>query len=143
MINIDYTILVQMANFLALIFILNLLLYKPILGIIDKRKKLIQDTEEEIKRLNQMVEERMAAYEEKLRVAKMEALEKKLEIMKEGAEQAKSFIDTAKGEIPGMMEKFHGEIDKEVSEARRILTDQSRVISVEIAEKLLGRSIPC
>jgi len=142
-INIDYTILVQMANFLALIFILNLLLYKPILGIIDKRKKLIQDTEEEIKRLNQMVEERMAAYEEKLRIAKMEALEKKLEIMKEGAEQAKTFIDAAKGEIPGMMEKFHGEIDKEVSEARRILTDQSRVISVEIAEKLLGRSLLC
>jgi F-type H+-transporting ATPase subunit b len=130
-----------MVNFLVLIFILNLLLYKPILGIIDKRKKQIQDAEEEIKRLNQMVEERMAAYEEKLRLAKMEALEKKLEIMKEGTEQAKSFIEAAKGEIPVMMEKFHEEIDKEVSEARRILTDQSRGISVEIAEKLLGRSL--
>jgi F-type H+-transporting ATPase subunit b len=130
-----------MVNFLVLIFILNLLLYKPILGIIDKRKKQIQDAGEEIKRLNQMVEERMATYEEKLRLAKMEALEKKLEIMKEGTEQAKSFIEAAKGEIPVMMEKFHEEIDKEVSEARRILTDQSRGISVEIAEKLLGRSL--
>lgn len=141
MINIDYTIWIQMANFLALMFILNLLLYKPILGIIDRRKKQIQDAEEEIKRLNREVEERMAAYEEKLRLAKMEALEKKLEIIREGTEQGKSFIEAAKGEIPGMMEKFHEEIGKEISDARRILTDQSRGISIEITEKLLGRSL--
>jgi len=140
-ISIDYTLWIQMANFLILMLILNFLLYKPILGIIDKRKKQLQDTEEEIKRLNQTVEERMAAYEEKLRLAKMEALGQKHEIMKEGAEQAKSFIDAAKGEIPGMMEKFHAEMNREVSEARRILTDQSRKISIEIAEKLLGRSL--
>ena len=141
MISIDYTLWVQMGNFLLLMLILNLLLYKPILGIIDKRKKQLQDTEEEIKRLNQSVEERMAAYEEKLRQAKIDAVEKKQEIIKEGAERAKSIIDAAKGEIPGMMEKFHGEMNREVDEARRTLTNQSKKISVEIAEKLLGRSL--
>jgi F-type H+-transporting ATPase subunit b len=140
-ISIDYTLWIQMANFLILMFILNILLYKPILGIMDKRKKQLQDTDEEIKRLNQSVEERMAAYEEKLRQAKMDAVEKKLEIIKEGAEQAKSFIDAAKSEIPGMMEKFHADMNKEVEEARRILTSQSQKISVEIAQKLLGRSL--
>src|SRR5271157_670584 len=132
--------LIQMVNFLLLIVILNLLLYKPILGIIDRRKKQAQDTEEEIKRLNQSVEQRMAAYEEKLRQAKTDALKKKTGIIKEGAEQAKGLIEAARGEIPGMMEQFHGEMNKEVSEARSILTGQSRKISVEIAEKLLGRS---
>ena len=141
MISIDYTLWVQMGNFLLLMLILNLLLYKPILGIIDKRKKQMQDTEEEIKRLNQSVEERMAAYEEKLRQAKIDAVEKKQEIIKEGAERAKSILDAAKGEIPGMMEKFHGEMNREVDEARSTLTNQSKKISVEIAEKLLGRSL--
>jgi len=140
-ISIDYTLWVQMGNFLLLMLILNLLLYKPILGIIDKRKKQMQDTEEEIKRLNQSVEERMAAYEEKLRQAKIDAVEKKQEIIKEGAERAKSILDAAKGEIPGMMEKFHGEMNREVDEARSTLTNQSKKISVEIAEKLLGRSL--
>jgi F-type H+-transporting ATPase subunit b len=139
-ISIDYTMLVQMVNFLLLIVILNFLLYKPILGIIDRRKKQAQDTEEEIKRLNQSVEERIAAYEEKLRHAKTDALEKKTEIIKEGADQAKGLIEAARSEIPGMMEQFHGEMNREVSEARSILTGQSRKISVEIAEKLLGRS---
>lgn len=141
MISIDYTLLIQMVNFVVLMFILNLLLYKPVLGIIDKRKKNLQDIEEEIKRLNQSVDERMAAYEEKLRLAKVQALEKKQEIMAEGAEQAKSFIEAAKGDIPGMMEKFHADMNREVDEARNILTNQSRKISIEIAEKLLGRSL--
>ena len=141
MISLDYTLFIQMVNFLALIFVLNLLLYKPILRIIDKRKKQLQDTEDEIKRLQQTVEERIAAYEEELRLAKLEALEKKNEIMKEGADDAKGILDAARSEIPAIMEQFHGELNREISEAKNILTSQSRKISVDIAEKLLGRSI--
>jgi len=140
-VSLDSTILIQMINFLILIFILNVLLYKPILGIMDKRKKRFQDTEDEIKSINLTIEERMAAYEEKVRLAKMDALNQKNDILKEGSDQAKTIIDAARGEIPGMMEEFHGKMNTEVTDARRILTDQSRKISVDIAEKLLGRSI--
>ena len=141
MVSLDSTILIQMINFLLLIFILNLLLYKPILGIMDKRKKQFQDTEDEIRGINLTIEERMAAYEEKVRLAKMDALNRKIDILKEGSDQAKSIIDAAKSEIPGMMEQFNETINKEVTEARRILADQSRKMSLDIAEKLLGRSI--
>jgi F-type H+-transporting ATPase subunit b len=139
-ISLDYTILIQMINFLLLIFILNQLIYKPILGIMDKRKKQFQDMEDEIKRITMTNEERMAAYEEKVRLAKMDALNQKNDILKEGSDQAKTTIDAARGEIPGMMEQFHEKIKKEVADARRTLADQSRKISVDIAEKLLGRS---
>ena len=141
MVSLDYTILVQMINFLLLIFILNVLLYKPILGILDKRKKQFQDTNDEIKHLNQTVEERMAAYEQKVRLAKLDALNIKTDILKEGSDQAKSIIEAARGEIPGIMGQFHEKMNKEVDEAKRVLADQSSKISVEIAEKLLGRSI--
>ena len=56
MISLDSSILIQLVNFLLLIVILNILLYKPILSIIDKRKKLLEESDEEIKRLNQNVE---------------------------------------------------------------------------------------
>lgn len=141
MVSLDSTILIQMINFLLLIFILNLLIYKPILGIMDRRKKQHQETGDEISRINQTIEERMAAYEEKVRLAKMDALNSKNDILREGSEQAKSIIDAARGEIPGMMEQFQEIMNKEVADARRILTGQSQKISVDIAEKLLGRSI--
>ena len=39
----DLTLVVQMVNFLALVFILNYLLYKPILSIINRRKKQLEE----------------------------------------------------------------------------------------------------
>ena len=141
MVSLDYTILVQMVNFIILIFILNALLYKPILGIIDKRKQKMDESDSEIKRMNQTVEQKMAEYEEKVRLAKVDAMEQKNAIVKEGSEVAKGIIDAVRGEIPAMMEQFHAKIGKEVEEARAILHSQSQKISLDIAEKVLGRSI--
>ena len=141
MVSLDYTILVQMVNFIILIFILNALLYKPILGIIGKRKQKMDESDSEIKRMNQTVEQKMAEYEEKVRLAKVDAMEQKNAIVKEGSDVAKGIIDAVRGEIPAMMEQFHAKMGKEVEEARAILHSQSQKISLDIAEKVLGRSI--
>jgi len=140
-VSLDYTILVQMVNFIILIFILNALLYKPILGIIGKRKQQMDESDSEIKRMNQTVEQKMAEYEEKVRLAKVDAMEQKNAIVKQGSDVAKGIIDAVRGEIPAMMEQFHAKMEKEVEEARAILRSQSQKISLDIAEKVLGRSI--
>jgi len=124
-----------------LIFILNVLLYKPILGIIEKRKENIEGSEQEIKELNLTIEQKEARYEEKLRLAKSDALDKKKAIVQEGADAAKGILDAARGEVPRIVEQFEGKITKEVAEARRVLHEQSENIAIEIAEKVMGRSI--
>ena len=141
MVSLDYSLGIQIVNFLLLIFILNVLLYKPILGMIDKRKKQFEDSDAEIRRLQKTVEQKMAAYEEKLRQAKAAAVEQKNEIIRQGAEEAKTVIDAVRAEIPGMMEQFHARMDGEIGAAKKILTDHSQQLSVEIAEKVLGRSL--
>jgi len=140
-VDINLTLFVQMANFLLLIVILNYLLYKPILAILDKRKKRLDESEGEIKRLNETVEQKAAEYEEKLRLAKQDALGKKNEILKEAADSAKAIIDERRSKIPAMLAEFQGKVGQEVDAARRILKDQSQKISAEIAEKVLGRSL--
>jgi F-type H+-transporting ATPase subunit b len=140
-VSLDYSLGIQIINFLLLIFILNVLLYKPILGMIDKRKKQFEDSETEIRRLQESVEQKMAAYEEKLRQAKAAAVEQKNEIIRQGAEEAKTVIDAVRAEIPGMMEQFQARMDGEISAAKNILTDHSQQLSVQIAEKVLGRSL--
>ncbi|MCK9197365.1 MAG: ATP synthase F0 subunit B [Syntrophales bacterium] len=141
MVDINLTLFVQMANFLVLIVILNYLLYKPILAILDKRKMRLDESEGEIKRLNATVEKKAAEYEEKLRMAKQDALGKKNEILKEAADSAKAIIDERRSKIPAMLAEFQGKVGQEVDAARRILKDQSQRISAEIAEKVLGRSL--
>jgi F-type H+-transporting ATPase subunit b len=130
-----------MGNFILLIFILNILLYKPILAVIDKRVKVLADSDAEIKDLRETVDQRMAEYEEKLRLAKQDAMEQKGEIVKEGSDQAKVIIDAVRNEMPGIMAQFQEKMGKEVDEAKNILRSQSQKISLEIAQKVLGRSV--
>jgi len=141
MVSLDHTILLQMINFLVLIFILNILLYKPILKIIDKRKRQLEESDEEVKNLHHTVEQKMAEYEEKVRRAKLEAMDEKNRIEQEGSEEGEKVIGQVKNEISQMIEEFHVEIGKEMDGARSILKNQSRETSIEIAEKVLGRSI--
>ena len=137
----DYTIFIQMITFLALVFILNVLLYKPLLSIIERRKKQLDELESEIKLFNESVDKRAAEYEEKLKLAKSNASELKKEIIKDGADQAKKIIDAVRNEIPLMMQEFQQKMDKEIQIARQTLDSQSRKLSLEIAQKVMGRSV--
>lgn len=141
MISLDYSLGFQIINFLLLILVLNRLLYKPITGIIDTRAKKLEASEMEINRLQETVEQKASAYEEKLRLAKIAAVEHNNEIIRQGAEEAKAAIAEARAEIPLMMERFQARIEAEIGEAKRILTGRSRTLSLEIAEKVLGRSL--
>ncbi len=141
MVDINSTVFIQIVNFLALIFILNVLLYKPILGIMDRRKGIFDSTEAEIKRLQDTSDQKMAEYEAKIAQAKNEAMIQRSEITKEGAEKGKEILDGAKAEIQKMMDDFQGRLTQEVDGARMVLRSRSERISKEIAEKVLGRSV--
>jgi len=141
MVDINSTLFIQIINFLALIFILNQLLYKPILQIMDRRKGIFDSTEAEIKRLQDTIDQKMAEYETKIAQAKGEAMAQRGDIQKEGAEKGKEILDGARVEIQKMMDDFQIRMTQEVDGARTVLRSQSERISKEIAEKVLGRSV--
>lgn len=141
MVDIDYTLFIQLVLFLLLIWILNQVLYKPLLRIMDRRKEILDKAQEEVKTVQETIDGRVAEYEEKIRSAKMEAMGQKGDLAKEGSEAAKAITDKAKGEIAGMMGEFQAKLEKELASARELLRSQSLRISSEIAEKVLGRSI--
>ena len=137
----DYTLLIQMGLFLSLIFVLNLLLYKPILSIIERRKKQLEESENEIKLFNESVEKKVAEYEEKLKKAKIKGSELKKEIIQEGVNQAKNMVDVVRNEIPVIVREAQQKMDKEVEKAKLILDGHSKELSLEIAQKILGRPL--
>ena len=137
----DYTLLIQIVIFLSLIFVLNFLLYKPILAIIERRKKQLEESENEIKLFNESVEKRVAEYEEKLKQAKIKGSELKKEIIQEGVNQAKNIVDVVRNEIPVIAREFQQKMDNEVQKAKLILDGHSKELSLEIAQKVLGRPL--
>lgn len=141
MVDIDYTLFIQLVLFLLLIWILNQVLYKPLLRIMDRRKEILDKAQEEVKTVQETIDRRVAEYEEKIRAAKMEAMGQKGDLAKEGTQAAKVITDKAKAEISGIMGEFQAKLEKELASARELLRNQSLRISSEIAEKVLGRSI--
>ena len=137
----DITLLVQMGLFLILMFVLNILLYKPILSIIERRKKQLEESENEIKLFNESVEKKVAEYEEKLKKAKIKGSELKKEIIQEGVNQAKNIVDVVRNEIPVLTRDFQQKMDKEVEKAKLILDSHSKELSLDIARKVLGRPV--
>ncbi len=141
MVELNSTVWIQMANFLLLIFILNFLLYKPVLKIIEKRNKKIEKSNEEVMSLNETVERNIAEYEEKIRQAKADAAAQRDEIKEEGTEQGKMITGKVRDEISKKIGDFKADMEKEVDEARGALRDQTRKIAGDISEKVLGRGI--
>lgn len=141
MIDFNYTFFYQIANFILLIIILNFILYKPLLKILDARNEKLAASDQEVKDLNAAIEKKVAEYEEKIRQAKMEAMNQRNEIQKNGSDQAKQIIDATRAELAKIIEEFQGKLDQEISQAKLVLKNQSAGISSEIAEKVLGRSL--
>ena len=141
MLEINSTLWIQLVNFLIMIFLLNVLLFKPVLKVMEKRRNHLQDLDEEVKSLDSEVEQKMANYKEKLREARLEAMKQKAEIQRKASEEGKDIVGEARGKISQIVEDFNQKVDKEIVSARNVLKSQSEKISVEISEKVLGRDI--
>ncbi|MEA3487522.1 MAG: ATP synthase F0 subunit B [Thermodesulfobacteriota bacterium] len=141
MVELNYTVWIQMVNFILLIFILNFLLYKPVLKIIEKRNKKLEESDEEVKSLNETIERNMAEYEGKVRQARAEAVVQRDEIEEEGAEQGKVIIGKVGDEISEKLGDFKTKLQNETDKARGVLRDQTGTIAMDISEKVLGRGI--
>ncbi|MDO9515858.1 MAG: ATP synthase F0 subunit B [Syntrophales bacterium] len=141
MVDVNSTVWIQMANFLALILILNFLLFRPVLKIIEKRNKKLEESQEEIASLDETIERKMAQYEERIRQARAEASVQRDAIKEEGTEQSKVIIGKVRDDLSKKLEDFKAQLQKETDAARDSLREQTRMIAAEISEKVLGRGV--
>ena len=141
MIELNWTLFMQMVNFLILLFILNQLLFKPILRIIDERKAKVNGAFDEVRRLEGSSEEKLKLYQEQIQTARIKALSQKEGIKVEGVEAARRLLDQVKEETDRVFLQAKERIEKESTIAREALRRQSEEMAVGIAEKLIGRSL--
>lgn len=142
MISVDFPILlVQMANFIVLIFILNAILYKPIRKILIERKKKIQGLEGGIKALGEDAAESEQSFQTKMKEARSKGFQEK-EVLKEaGQEEEKRLVDEINQKAQADLEAVRAQIAKDAEDARGKLKAQTQAFAAAIAEKILGRAV--
>jgi len=141
MVELNSTLFIQIVNFVFLVFILNQLLYKPIIRVVNERKRLVSDAQGEADRFEQSVEQKTTEYEEKLKYAQKESAAEREQLKNEGSEQAKAIMQETTREVAGIVDEFKGKIADEKEQAREILRKQTQKIAAEISKKILERSV--
>jgi F-type H+-transporting ATPase subunit b len=132
--GIDPTLLIaQVVNFLVLLFILKTLLYKPLLNLFDKRKKMIEKSVEDTKR----IEERLVTLEEERKTILSDASKEAMAVIdvakKEAEKERDEALQKAKKEISTLAERYR---DQLASEKVAMIAE----IKAEMAELIVASS---
>lgn len=141
MINLDITFLIQIFNFLILMLFLNILLYKPVRKLLADRAAEIAGGHEKAAEVDRDVQDKMAEYENRLHDAKIKASEERGLLKKAALDEETTILDKARKEATDSVNALKGQVAKEAAEAREYLKEQTRSLSLEICEKVLGRRL--
>ena len=137
----DWTFLLQMANFLILMWILNVILYKPIRNVLIQRKNKVSGLEESIVSSQKDVKEKEEAFMLGIRDARAKGLKEKERLVTEATEEEKKIIAKINARAQADVAEVRGQIAKEAEAARESLMQEIDDFSEAIGQKILGRTI--
>ena len=141
MIEINSTIFWQFANFLALLFVLNVVLYRPLRNTIQKRAETIDGARERAKKLEIDIQEKMARYQEQLEEAKREAGKERAEMRAEASRKESEILGEAREKTADYVQNIRNQVSADAKEAGKKLEDDARSMAGMVATKVLGRKL--
>jgi F-type H+-transporting ATPase subunit b len=142
LISINATLLVQVASFLIFLFVMNRLMFRPLLKTMGDRSNYISDLEQEIDDAERDIARYSKEIEKKRASARAEAHSVTAELEEAGSEEAHEVIEAAVQEISVLKKNTKKQIDAQISEARELLLKETEALSVQIMEKVLDRRLP-
>jgi F-type H+-transporting ATPase subunit b len=141
MIEINLTIVIQVLQFLILMFILNRLLFKPISQVMAERKAKINAWEEKTQNLQDSARVKLEKYENQLREERTQAQERQEQLTKELKKKEEENLRTVSEEAAGLVASAQRVIVEETERLRLELRHQAVELSQILAEKVLGRKV--
>lgn len=141
MITIDITLVIHIINMIVLMVVLNAILYKPVLGILQKRTEEIDSLNNDVEQFEKNARHRQAEVDKKMHEASMRAKKAldgaRSEAQAAGAEKLAAIRQEAEGE----KEKQLSELRSQIDAARKELQDNAAGFAQDMAGKILGRSL--
>jgi F-type H+-transporting ATPase subunit b len=141
MISIDGSVIIQIANFLILIWILNLVLYKPIRNIIIQRKEKISGLESDIDSAETKAVEQDQAFADGIKDARAKGLKQKEVLLQAAADEEKALIGQINEKAQAELTKIREQIAGEANDAKQALMKDVDSFASAISEKILGRAV--
>ncbi len=137
----DWTLWVQMANFILIIWVLNIVLFKPIRNILIQRKEKITSLEQNIETSDKESKEKNEAFDSGIRDARAKGLNEKNVLLKAAADEEREIIDKINQKAQADLAEVREKIANDAETVRAALQKEIDSFASAIGEKILGRAV--
>ncbi len=141
MIQLNITLFIQVINFLVLLVLLDILLYKPVMAKIREREAQIRKDQEKATELEQKVLDQENRHQQELAKARQTAAEEKVALLAEAKKKEAHALEKARTEASRIVDDMKASIQTDAEEVRKSLKAQMTPLALSITEKVLGRAI--
>lgn len=141
MIEINVSVLIQFVNFVFLMWILNIVLYRPIRNILLKRKEKIANLEQGIDTFNKGAKEKDDAFAFGIKEAREEGLKEREVLLQAAHDEERELIGKINKKIQADLVGVREKIAKDVKGIRVSLQQELDIFAGAIVQKVLGRAV--
>jgi F-type H+-transporting ATPase subunit b len=141
MLEINSTFFFQIGNFLLLLLLLNIVLFRPIRRIMIRRDEEVDSLQKSIENYQGRSKQNEKNIEEGMVLARKDGFAVKEKLKGKGLEEEKLVLQGANSSVEEKLGKAKSEMEMKMEDVRKALKDQVAGFSTELAEKILGRSI--
>lgn len=139
--SINYTLLIQIFSFLLLIFLLNIIVFRPIRNILNKRKEHISSEEGMIHTWAQDTERYSAELEANMSDARKNGIMEKETLKSDGVKEEQKMLKETYSMVEDRINNARTEIKEKSRRAKESLDNEIEGFSMDLAAKFLGRGI--
>ncbi len=136
----DISLVYQIINFLVLLFVLNLVLYKPIRNVLLERKAKIEGMQNGAEKAQSDLCAGEDAYNNGLKQARSKGLKSKEAFIEEASKEEKEIIDRINKKAQANFAEIKKQVAQETEQARKALEAEVDAYAKAIGEKILGRA---
>ncbi len=141
MITLDWTVFLQVANFLILMGALQFVLFRPLRNIMQQRRDEVEANLRQADNLDQRLEQEMAAYQEKLQKTRLRIDRERKLLRQDLAAETTQLLAEANAQANNELHRMREHLTAEKDQALAELHTKTDFLADRITEKILGRVI--
>ena len=141
LISINETFLVQLVSFLIFLYIMNRIMFRPLLSTMEQRNEYIDSVKEDILSGSQKLDQLARDLDAQRAQVVGEADEVAHSLEAEGDRRASELIAEARQQIAELRHVTEKEVDEQVRQARQAIADEVEAVTVTVMEKVLQRRL--
>ena len=137
----DASTFIQIINFVLLIWLMNIIVYKPIRGILKQRSEKISGMQQGIEAADQNADEKEREFADGIKAARKKGQQEKENLVNEGIAEEKKLIQEINEKAQADLAEVREKIAKEAGAVKDTLQKEVDTFASAIGEKILGRAV--